>query len=140
MKALFMTILIMVLSPIAMVILSGLYFGIALWLTGGPGQVGAAMGEIVGRISFIVGLPAGAVVGIAVLAKTEKKQKSRVLEWISFVVGFGLAAILFFPPLYFGFGQLGEMLLGRRFGIYIAMGFVVLVGWIIKQIDNSSGF
>ena len=63
MKAIFTAVLIMVLSPIAMIILSGLYFGFALWLTGGPGQFGA-LGEIVGRISFIVGIPAGAVVGL----------------------------------------------------------------------------
>lgn len=137
MKALLMAILTMVLCPIAMLIVSGLYFGLAFWLTGGPGQSGAAIGEIVGRISFIVGLPAGAVVGIAVLAKTEKKQKSRTLEWIIFLVSFGLAAILFFAPLYFGFGQLGDLLLGRRFGIYIGMGFVLLAGSIVRQIDNS---
>jgi hypothetical protein len=138
MKALFMMILIMVLSPIAMVILSGLYFGLAFWLTGGPGQSSAAIGEIVGRISFIVGLPAGAVVGIALFAKSETKPKSRILEWIILAVSFGLAAIFFFPPLYFGFSQLGELLFLRH--TYIGMGFIFIVGWIIKEINKSAGF
>ncbi len=119
-----------------MIILSGLYFGFAFWLTGGLGQFGA-IAEIAGRISFIVGMPAGAVAGIAVLAQTEKKQKSRALEWTILMIGFGLAAIFFFPPLYFGFRQLLELLLGRRFGIYIGMGFVILVGAIVKKIDGS---
>ena len=132
MKALFTAVLIMVLSPIAMVIVSGLYFGFTFWLTGGFGQFGA-LGEIVGRISFIVGIPAGAVVGIAVLAQTEKKQKSRALEWTIFVVSFGLAAIFFVVPLYSGFVQFLELLQGRPFGIYIGIGFVILVGWIVKQ-------
>jgi hypothetical protein len=135
MKEIFKTVLIMVLSPIAMVILSGLYFGFTFWLTGGPVQ-SSSLGEIVGRISFIVGLPAGAVVGVAVLAKAEKKQENRALEWIAFVIGFGLAAILFFPPLYYGFGQLSELLLGRRFGTYIGMGFVFLVGAFVRGIDK----
>jgi hypothetical protein len=135
MKEIIKTVLIMVLCPIAMVILSGLYFGFTFWLTGGPVQL-SSLGEIVGRISFIVGLPAGAVVGVATLVKTEKKQKNRALEWITFVIGFGLAAILFFLPLYSGFGQLSELLLGRRFGTYIGMVFIFLVGAIVREIDK----
>lgn len=133
MKAIFKTVLIMVLCPIAMVILSGLYFGLAFWLTGGPVQ-SSSLGEIVGRISFIVGLPAGAVVGIATLARTEKKQENRALEWATLVIGLGLAAILFFLPLYTGFGQLLDLLAGRRFGTYIVMGYVFIVGWIVKEV------
>jgi hypothetical protein len=131
-KAIFTAVLIMVLSPIAMVIVSGLYFGFTFWLTGGFGQFGA-LGEIVGRISFIVGIPAGAVVGITALAQTEKKQTSRALEWTIFAVSFGLAAIFFVVPLYYGFVQIIEVLQGRRFGNYIGMGFVILIGWIVKQ-------
>lgn len=136
MTAIFKTVLTMVLSPIAMVILSGLYFGVAFWLTGGPVQ-SSSLGEIVGRISFILGLPAGAVVGIATLAQAKKKQENRALEWATFVIGFGLAAILFFVPLYAGFGQLLDLLSGRRFGVIIGIGYVVLVGLIIRKIDKS---
>jgi hypothetical protein len=132
MKAIFKAVLIMVLSPIAMVIVSGLYFGFTFWLTGGPGQFGS-LGEIVGRASFIVGMPAGAVLGITVLAQTETKHKSGALEWTIFVVSLGLAAIFFVVPLYYGFVQFIELLQGRRFGNYIGMGFVILVGWIVKQ-------
>lgn len=43
MRALCMAILVMVLSPIAMVILSGLYFGFAFWLTGGARHRGQSL-------------------------------------------------------------------------------------------------